>query len=162
MNKFSLYNDVWRYIVVLCLCTTMAFAKRGKGKEARGKRDASFVSMTNEILKQVQSIQTIITGKVTADGIPLAGVTVTVKAPNQVGGDKSTITDENGTYSIAATTGDVLIFSFTGFKKVAVTVGSRINCYFLQLINILFQLNINGNATTNCDCDFFKSGKAEN
>ncbi|WP_298152202.1 SusC/RagA family TonB-linked outer membrane protein [Flavobacterium sp.] len=61
--------------------------------------------------------QQTITGIITFENMPLAGVTVTVK-------DKQTtsITDNNGQFSIAAIPGDVLTFSYTGFKTVSLTL----------------------------------------
>jgi len=64
--------------------------------------------------------QQTVQGKVTgADGIPLAGVSVSV-----VGGSASasTSTDANGNYTISATTGNTLRFTMIGFitKEVAV------------------------------------------
>ncbi|MEI9945341.1 MAG: SusC/RagA family TonB-linked outer membrane protein [Chitinophagaceae bacterium] len=75
---------------------------------------ALFMSMA--ILAQ----QRTITGKVLgADNQPLPAVTVSVK-----GKTTSTITNENGTYSIAAATGDVLVFSSAEFTEYERSVGS--------------------------------------
>lgn len=58
-----------------------------------------------------------ITGTVTVDNMPITGVTVT----NQ--NKKITaITDTGGQFSIEGTPGDVLNFSFTGFKTVTLTL----------------------------------------
>jgi len=67
--------------------------------------------------QQQQQQQTSINGTVFFDNIPLAGVAVTVK-------DKQTtsITDNNGQFTIAVLPGDVLIFSFTGFKTISLTL----------------------------------------
>ena len=50
---------------------------------------------------------------------PLAGVSIVVR-----GKAAGTQTDANGTYSISAAEGDVLVFSFTGFLPQEVTVGT--------------------------------------
>lgn len=60
-----------------------------------------------------------LTGTVYFENMPMVGVTVTNTTQNL-----STLTDENGKYSLAAQMGDVLTFSFTGFKTVTVTVES--------------------------------------
>lgn len=85
-----------------------------------------------ETLKQVQGKQ--ITGIVTDANGALPGVTVTVKktlrsfdsAQDRLAqGDNSTITDDKGKYSIEASQGDTLVFSYIGYAAVAVTVDSR-------------------------------------
>ena len=62
-----------------------------------------------------------ITGKVTdTQGEPLPGVTVVIK-----GSTIGTITDLDGNYSIEASTGDVLIYSFIGLQSQEITVNNR-------------------------------------
>lgn len=59
-----------------------------------------------------------ISGNVTdEDGIPLPGVTVLVKGTNN-----GTQTDFDGNYSISASNGDVLVFSFIGMQTTEFTV----------------------------------------
>jgi len=53
------------------------------------------------------------------EGTPLPGATVIVK-----GTDNGTTSDFDGNYSIRATSGDVLVFSYIGFLSGEVTVGS--------------------------------------
>ena len=61
-----------------------------------------------------------VSGKVSADGgEALPGVSVLVK-----GTTKGTVTNNGGEFSIAATEGDVLIFSFVGFEKKEVKITS--------------------------------------
>lgn len=61
-----------------------------------------------------------ITGVVAdASGLPLPGVTI-LKKGTTIG----TVTDLDGSYSIEADAGDVLIFSFVGFSTQEVTVGN--------------------------------------
>lgn len=87
-------------------------------------------------LLTVQSLsfaQSNITGKVTDDGgTVIGGVTVTVK-----GKTAATTTQENGSYSIAASPADVLVFSFVGYNKHEETVGSRL------VINVALSLKVN-------------------
>ncbi|MEH6407974.1 MAG: TonB-dependent receptor plug domain-containing protein, partial [Leeuwenhoekiella sp.] len=65
-----------------------------------------------------------VTGTVTDDqSQPLPGVSVLVK-----GSDKGTITDFDGLYTIEASTGDVLTFSYVGFDTQNISVtGSTLN-----------------------------------
>ncbi|MEO2129317.1 MAG: carboxypeptidase-like regulatory domain-containing protein, partial [Christiangramia sp.] len=61
-----------------------------------------------------------ITGTVTdSDGLPLPAVNVLIK-----GTTTGTQTDFDGNYSIEASQGDVLVFSFVGLETTEVTVGS--------------------------------------
>jgi TonB-linked SusC/RagA family outer membrane protein len=62
-----------------------------------------------------------ITGKVTSadDGLPIPGVTIKIK-----GTGSGTQTTVNGTYSIAANTGQVIVFSFIGSTTQEITVGT--------------------------------------
>ena len=64
--------------------------------------------------------QQTISGTVSDGSGPLPGAIVVVK-----GTTHSVATDPEGNYSIAANDGDVLVFSFTGFKTVEVVVGSQ-------------------------------------
>lgn len=59
----------------------------------------------------------VITDKSTGD--PLIGASVLIK-----GTATGTITDVDGSYSIAAKAGDVLQVSYTGFNNMEVTVGN--------------------------------------
>lgn len=74
------------------------------------------------LVTQVALAQQIITGTVTAesDGSALPGLTVLIK-----GTTKGTATDADGKYSISASSGDVLQFSFIGYETQEVSVGSQ-------------------------------------
>ncbi len=61
--------------------------------------------------------QKTVTGTVTSDSDPLPGVSVTIK-----GTTTGTETDFDGKYSIQANVGDVLVFSYLGYKTVEMTV----------------------------------------
>lgn len=68
----------------------------------------------------VNSVQNQITGAVMDnDGIPLAGVNVLVQ-----GTTRGTQTNFDGNYTIEASEGDILVFSYIGMKTQSVTVGS--------------------------------------
>ena len=62
-----------------------------------------------------------ISGTVTsaADGLPLPGVNVLV-----IGTTRGVQTDFDGNYTIKASQGEVLQFSFIGFSNVRITIGS--------------------------------------
>jgi len=96
------------------------------------KRVGSLVGVAHDITSmpdltqtQVTTINnaTPVTGIVKdAKGYPLPGVTVQVKGANT-----STATSANGTFSINASKGSVLIFRFVGFQTKEVTVGDETN-----------------------------------
>ncbi|MDO1449994.1 SusC/RagA family TonB-linked outer membrane protein [Rhodocytophaga aerolata] len=66
--------------------------------------------------------QRMVTGKVTAqdDGTTVPGVNILVK-----GSTTGTVTDMNGSYSIAAPENSTLVYSFIGFATQEIAVGSR-------------------------------------
>ena len=109
MNKNRIGKKRW-LLLLFCLYFQIAFSYGGKSKDARSK---------TETLKQVQSKQKI-TGMVTYDKMPMEGVTITVKGKNI-----TTFSGTDGKYSIEAESGDALVFSFMGFKTVAVVVDNR-------------------------------------
>ncbi|WP_411767399.1 SusC/RagA family TonB-linked outer membrane protein [Winogradskyella sp. A3E31] len=87
-----------------------------------------------------------ITGTVTAasDGLPLPGVNVIVK-----GTTRGAQTDFDGNYSLKANTGDVLVFSYLGFKTVeqAVTSSSTINLAMVEDAAALDEVVVTGYTT---------------
>ncbi|MGJ5641709.1 SusC/RagA family TonB-linked outer membrane protein [Formosa sp. S-31] len=70
-----------------------------------------------------------------ADGMPLAGVNVLV-----TGTTNGTLTDFDGNYSISASVGDVLTFSYLGMTTVNVTIADS-SIYNVQLAEDSEQLN---------------------
>jgi len=68
-------------------------------------------------------------------GAALPGVSVTIK-----GTSKGTKTDGNGSFSLDANPGDVLVFSYIGYVKKEVTVGSDTN-YVISLVTNPNSLN---------------------
>ncbi|MCG2459309.1 SusC/RagA family TonB-linked outer membrane protein [Flavobacteriaceae bacterium F89] len=70
---------------------------------------------TSPLLAQTKTV----TGVVTQDGIPLAGVNVLLQ-----GTTTGTQTDFDGLYTIEAAPGDVLVFSYIGMKTQSLTVGA--------------------------------------
>lgn len=85
-----------------------------------------------------------ISGTVNGDGLPLPGVAITIK-----GKTLGTITDFDGNYSIEAIKGDVLVFSYTGFKTKNIVVGEAdvINAGLLIEENVLDEVIVVGYGT---------------
>lgn len=84
----------------------------------------------------------IFTGKVTdARGDALPGVSVLVK-----GTTKGTTTEGNGTYSISANIGDVLVFSFVGFdsKEVKISGSQSIDVRLGESSSLLNEVIVTG------------------
>jgi len=76
----------------------------------------------NNNVNTEERITATITGTVIGDddGQPLIGVNVLIK-----GTSTGTVTDFDGNYSIEASEGDVLVFSYTGYKDSEVTIGAQ-------------------------------------
>ncbi len=73
-----------------------------------------------EKVKTLEVFQATITGTITdPSGVPLPGANVVIK-----GTSTGTVADFDGNYSIAASAGDVLVFSYTGYNSLERTVGS--------------------------------------
>lgn len=141
MNKNLIGKGKW-CILLFCLYLQVAFAHGSEKRETRSEIATLVLSQT---LKRVQgdkspqgtqvqekSVKGTVRDK---DGV-LPGLTVTFRRKesqtlNQVQGkriqgDKSTtVTDEKGQFSIAAEEGDVLEFSFMGYKTYSLIVGSN-------------------------------------
>jgi TonB-linked SusC/RagA family outer membrane protein len=69
-----------------------------------------------------------ITGTVKDDNGVLPGVTIVIKSKSS-----GTLTDEKGNYSLSATSSDILIFSFLGYKTIEIPVSNR------SIINVQLQ-----------------------
>ncbi len=97
-------------------------------------------SQKTDIQQTTQLAQHTITGKATFDNMPLSGVTIQVK-----GKTTSTITDENGNYTIPADATDTLIFTYTGFKTVEIPVDGKtvIHATMHEDITALQQVTVN-------------------
>ncbi len=69
-----------------------------------------------------RQLQSTVTGKVVADsgGVVLSGVSVVIK-----GTKKGTTTNANGNFTINASSGDVLVFSYVGYDAQEITVGNN-------------------------------------
>ncbi|MFV8339369.1 SusC/RagA family TonB-linked outer membrane protein [Flavobacterium sp. LB3P21] len=159
MNKKRNGKERW-FILLFCLYIQVAFSYGSdigrKKKEERCKTFytlniecdcfanslalvPSFVGMTKEE-KTLSLVQSKITGVVRDGTGVLTGVTVSIK-----GKPINTITDANGQFTITAAEGDVLVFSFIGYKEVAVTVavGSVINVTMQEDATTLQEVVVN-------------------
>jgi TonB-linked SusC/RagA family outer membrane protein len=85
--------------------------------------------------------QKIITGTVSDSSGSLPGVSVLIK-----GTEKGTETDFNGKYTIQANTGDVLSFSYIGYKTIdkSITTSNTLNVSMEQDANLLDEIIITG------------------
>lgn len=71
--------------------------------------------------------QSTVSGTVSDSAGPLPGVNIYVK-----GGASAAVSDENGNYSLYASIGDTLIFSFVGFKDTEVVVTAPVHNIILE------------------------------
>jgi TonB-linked SusC/RagA family outer membrane protein len=124
MNKNSLYKARAPLIYALFICLIYC--------------STSFAQTTQP---------TTITGIVTDATGALSGVTVTVrKSQSQSQSPLATVlTDEKGNYSISATAGDILVFSYIGYKEVTITVAvdSVINITMTEDATTLKEVTVN-------------------
>lgn len=86
-------------------------------------KTVSFIPKAEKVkeLTNLSIQQNIVKGKITDEqGIPLPGATVLIKNTN-----KSTTTDLDGNYTIAASETDILLFSYIGYTTKEITVSSQ-------------------------------------
>jgi TonB-linked SusC/RagA family outer membrane protein len=82
---------------------------------------AIFLSFVCAVFSLTAHAQTTLQGKVTDEsGKPLSSVSVIVK-----GTSRGTTTDENGNFSLSASSGDVLVISSVGFDNKEIQVGNQ-------------------------------------
>lgn len=87
-----------------------------------GNQPSVFAAPSCSTLSAYRPFVGEITGLVmTTEGEPLSGVTITVK-----GTSKSTLTDNNGKFSIEATEKDILVFSMIGYKTQEAQAGASL------------------------------------
>ncbi|MDR0792422.1 MAG: TonB-dependent receptor plug domain-containing protein [Chitinophagaceae bacterium] len=89
----------------------------------------------------VFSITAFAQGKRTISGVvtdsankPLSGISVLIK-----GTKTGTVTNENGQFSINASSGNVLVFTFVGYRSQELTLGSS-STYNIQMVGSVIQL----------------------
>ena len=108
------------------------------------KRFKSIITLTLMLVGYLGFAQNEITGNVSDDNsLALPGATVVVE-----GTSNGVTTDFDGNYSITASSGDVLVFSFVGFDSKSVTVGNsnKINV-MLNTSNELDEVVVTGITT---------------
>lgn len=91
--------------------------------EISGQTGLQFAVVKNRVIVEGRSAsaQVTVSGVVKdAKGVPIAGVSVQVK-----GTQKGLQTDANGAYTLVATPGNVLVFSFIGYQRKEVVVGNQ-------------------------------------
>ena len=96
------------------------------------------IAATTKTFKfQEQEISGIVSDQ---NGIPIPGVTITVKNTN-----RGVVTNLDGEYAITAPSNSILVFSYIGFKRLEVTVGGReeINIQLEEDISALGEVKIN-------------------
>jgi TonB-linked SusC/RagA family outer membrane protein len=90
-------------------------------------------------LSHTESIQQAVKGLVTAGNISLPGVTVAIK-----GQEIYAITDANGRFEIPAVPGDILVFSFTGYKTLETSVtGATLDIALEEDVTQLKEVTVN-------------------
>ena len=88
--------------------------------------------------------QSVITGVVTDEGLPLPGASIVIK-----GTSTGTVTDFNGNYSLSVNPGDVLVISFVGYSSKTIPVDGRsvINIEMEEDITSLSEIVVVGYGT---------------
>lgn len=112
-----------------------------QGTSLRYRQSLYSVIIYQERNEPINPLATI-TGTVTDKaGTTMPGVSIYIK-----GSSTGTVTDNEGHYSIEAGEGDVLVFTFIGYKKVEEPVGSRIliDLTMEEEINTLKEVVISG------------------
>lgn len=85
------------------------------------------------------NLQSTVTGTVSDASGPLPGVTIILKGTNTVA-----VTDDSGRYSIAANSGDILVFSFVGFiEQEQIVTGAVVNVVLQEDLQQLQEVVIN-------------------
>ena len=101
----------------------MITTKSGYGSQLKGKLKQGFLLLVAVIFSSsIYAQEKTVTGKVTSstDGIGLPSVNVVIK-----GTDKGVSSDFDGNFSIQASSSDVLVFKFLGFKEQEIAVGNQ-------------------------------------
>src|SRR5660397_117912 len=114
-----------KIIIILLLCTTVNLLANGtSSKTERVDWQMVLTSQSNGANKDnifPSPEKKMIRGKVLdSKGVPLPGATVVI-----VGTTNGGVTDASGYYTLEANTGDILRFSFIGYKLKEVTVGEK-------------------------------------
>ncbi|MEL7378143.1 MAG: TonB-dependent receptor plug domain-containing protein, partial [Bacteroidota bacterium] len=110
--------------------------------DAELKHDYYNLNLSEEV--QLATITGTVTDK---DGEPLVGVSILRRGPEA--GTYGTVTDVDGTYSIEADQGDILVFSYTGMVTREVEVGTQtvIDVELAEDANLLDEVVVVGYGT---------------
>ncbi|RZJ33586.1 MAG: SusC/RagA family TonB-linked outer membrane protein [Flavobacterium sp.] len=125
---------------LLCLLLSAGWAANARSTLDVRKTHKAILAVRSD-LKSVQTTQQqTISGIVRDANGPLPGVTVTIKGSPLV-----SMTDNEGRFSVAANTGDVLLFSFIGFKNSTLTVGNyaSVNVMMIEDATALQEVTVN-------------------
>ena len=145
-------NHGWYRLLLLIVIAlgNQSFAKSHielvESQKSKVERDLSFVEMTKRNAVSITTTyyalqqQNLITGTVTFDGMPMTGVTISIK-----GKSTTTVSGEGGNYSIAAEPTDVLIFTYVGFKTLEIAVNGKgqINAVLQEDMTSLQEVTVN-------------------
>lgn len=115
----------------------------GARKESKKAFHRAFLALVMLIVPLLTFAQQKITGKVTAqeDGSALPGVSVRIKNTNT-----GTATDPKGNYSITASQGEVIVFSFIGYndQEITVTGATKYNVSLQSVRTALTEIVVTG------------------
>jgi iron complex outermembrane recepter protein len=120
--------------------------------QATAKVGLSVSDPISGVLKSVTAVDKSITGSVIdVNGQQLVGVNIVIK-----GTSKGTVTDDNGSFKLAVENGDVLVFSFVGYKnqEVKITEDSnelKIKLEDIESLSIVTVVGSRGKARTDVD-----------
>lgn len=133
MNKNSIGKLFCVYAACLMLATSYCFATSEKGNRQKAKGNVEKAEGNRHKALGTRSFtraEQTITGIVSDANGSLSGVTVSIKGANT-----STLTNDKGQFTITASEGDVLLFTYVGYKEVSVTVSVD------SVINVTMQVD---------------------
>ncbi len=110
--KFFPIKTIWLVFFFVCLCFKAVPAPRASWSETDLKGFLAKRLAINEV-----DIKGVVTD---VDEQPLVGATVSVK-----GTTTGTITDVDGSFTISAAAGDILVISYVGYANTEITVGTQ-------------------------------------
>lgn len=102
----------------------------------------AYNAMASNLTTRSNYFQQEISGTVTNhQGQPLSGVSISIKGKNQ-----GTISDMHGGYSIRASSPDILVFTYIGYKSLEIPIGNRthINVKLEEEVTALKAIKLNG------------------
>jgi iron complex outermembrane recepter protein len=142
------------FVFVAMQCTNGLHAQ--EQKNVSNSNDATLTAQvtaeTDPSVKTTEVVDKSITGSVIdVNGQQLVGVNIVVK-----GTTKGTVTDDNGSFKLAVENGDVLVFSFVGYKNQEVKVTEDMNDIKIKLediesLSIVTVVGSRGKARTDVD-----------